>query len=111
MTHLRLSSCLLSLALLFSAPALADEAKTFQITMKNHAFDPLELVVPAGEKLKIVVKNTDTAPIEFESSQLSREKVVQPGGEVTILLNPLKAGTYRYVDDFNHDSKGFITVK
>ena len=96
---------------------VADEAtspdgrKTFEIVMKNHEFTPLELVVPANQKLKITLKNQDKSPIEFESAQLNREKIVQPDGEVTVLFNELQPGTYAYFDDFNRDSKGFITVK
>lgn len=118
MTHNRLAATLFSVVSLLPLLAQAEEkkeaekdVKTFEIVMKNHEFSPIELVVPAGENIKIIVKNQDKSPIEFESVHLKREKIIQPNGEVTLSFGPLKAGTYRYRDDFNEDAKGFITVK
>jgi len=87
------------------------KVESFEIIMKNHEFSPVELVVPADKPIKIVIKNQDSAPIEFESVHLNREKIIQPNGEATLNFGPLKAGTYRYRDDFNENAKGFITVK
>ena len=117
MTYQRPLALLFVLSLLSPLGAMAeeqaanDETQNFEIVMKNREFSPLELVVPADRKIKITVKNEDLSPIEFESVHLNREKIVQPHGEVQIFFNPLKAGTYRYNDDFNQDSKGYITVK
>ena len=38
----------------------------FTLTLKNHAFEPRELKVPAGQKFKILVVNEDASPAEFE---------------------------------------------
>jgi heme/copper-type cytochrome/quinol oxidase subunit 2 len=130
MTHFRLISAVAALTLLLPLTAQAeekavakDQAKeqfkesvatdvpTFEIVMKDHQFSPMELVVPADKDVKIIVKNKDKSPIEFESVHLNREKIIQPNAEVTLTFKPLKAGTYRYRDDFNEDAKGFITVK
>jgi plastocyanin len=97
------------LAFLFCAQNAV--AEDYLITIKDHKFSPDNLSIPANEKVKLVVKNMDATPAEFESEQLKREKVVAPNKEITILLGPLKAGEYSYVDDFNPDSKGTITVK
>ena len=126
MPHFRLTTAVAALVLLLPLSAQAEEkaaakeqskesvatdVPTFEIVMKDHRFSPLELVVPADKDVKIIVKNKDQSPIEFESVHLNREKIIQPNGEVTLTFKPLKAGTYRYRDDFNEDAKGFITVK
>lgn len=107
----RLACALIALLLPSAAFAEDETPKNFEITMKNHEFTPLELVVPSGQSLKITVKNEDPAPFEFESVQLHREKIVQPGDKIVLLFYPLQRGTYRYVNDFDRSAKGFITVK
>lgn len=94
----------------FAAEAEAD-VPTYEIIYKQSEFSPFELKVPADKNIKIVVKNEGRTPIEFESRQLNREKIVQPGHEVVFTFAPLKAGTYKYINEFNAAQKGFITVK
>ena len=50
----------------------------FEILIKDHLFYPDELVIPADTKVKLLVKNQDATPEEFESYELNREKVI-PG--------------------------------
>ncbi|MET0155603.1 MAG: cupredoxin domain-containing protein [Rickettsiales bacterium] len=87
-------------AVSFSFAALA-EKPSYQITVKDHQFSPSEVKVPAGEKFKLTVNNLDPSPEEFDSSDLGREKVVPGKTAATILLGPLKPGTYRFVGEFN----------
>ena len=100
-----LSACLL----LFSALAHADD---YQITLKNHQFAPNELIVPAGRRIKLTVKNLDPTPAEFESSDLDREKVVTGNSEISVFIGPLDPGRYAYFDDFHRNTtKGAIVAK
>jgi hypothetical protein len=102
-------------AVLFSGVSIAAteaSAKDYVIELKNHTFTPVNLIIPAGEKVKVVVKNLDKTPAEFESHDLNREKVIGAGKEATIFIGPLKAGSYAYVDEFHEDvAKGTITAK
>jgi len=81
----------------------ADDEVTqeFRLVIKDHRFEPAELQVPAGKKLKLVVENQDATPEEFESHSLKREKVVAAGGTITVLIGPLEAGTYDFFGEFN----------
>lgn len=81
-------------------PVVAEDAP-ISLTIKDHRFDPEELQVPAGVKLKLLVKNLDGTPEEFESHTLHREKVVPGGGEITVFIGPLDPGTYDFFGDFN----------
>ncbi len=102
----------LLLAATFLFPASAFAADAHVLVLKDHAFTPATLEVPANEKIKIVVKNQDSTTAEFESKQLNREKVVNGNSEVTVMVGPLKAGTYDFVDEFHEDvAKGTIVVK
>lgn len=96
------------LALTLATPALAAE---YTITLKDHKFSPQELVIPANEKATLIVKNENTAPAEFESHELKREKVIPAGAKAVIKLGPLAAGSYPYFDEFHEASKGTIVVK
>jgi plastocyanin len=78
-----------------------EEVQEFRLVIKDHRFDPAELTVPAGKKLKLVVENQDATPEEFESHSLKREKVVAAGGTITVLIGPLEAGTYDFFGEFN----------
>jgi plastocyanin len=94
-----------------AAAARADDP-TFSLTIKNHQFEPTELEVPADTKVKLVVKNADTTPEEFESHELKREKVIQGGRETSIYIGPLKPGRYEFFGDYNpKTARGFIVVK
>jgi len=84
---------------LTSGAALAETSYT--LTIKDHRFDPAELVVPAGEKFQLKVVNQDRTPEEFESKDLHREKVVPGGGQITLTIGPLKPGKYEYFGEFN----------
>ncbi len=94
-------SAALSAFLLFSA---AVHAEDFVLTLKNNQFSPKELTVPAGQKIKITVKNLDASPAEFESSDLNREKVVGGNSEITVFIGPLDAGSYGFFDDFHRNT-------
>lgn len=102
-------STALSALLLFSAAAA--RADDYVITLKDHQFSPKELSIPAGQKVKVTVKNMDSSPAEFESHDLNREKVVSANSEVVIFVGPLNAGSYNYFDEFHPDAKGTITAK
>jgi hypothetical protein len=88
----------------------ADEPSAI-LVIHNQQFDPNKLLIPAGIKAKIVVRNQDGLPAEFESYDLSREVVVPGHGEVTFYVGPLEPGTYQFFNDFNHGMQGLIEVK
>ena len=98
--------CLFSI----SGAAFAAEAPPL-LTMHNGQFEPKQLELPAGVKVKLVVRNLDAVPAEFESYDLSREVVVRGQGEVEVYVGPLEPGRYEFFNDFNHDMKGAVVVK
>jgi plastocyanin len=83
----------------------------YVITLKDNVFSPAELVIPAGQKIKLTVKNLQSKPAEFESSDLDREKVVEANDEIIVLIGPLDAGKYGYFDDFHRDTTATIIAK
>ena len=102
-----------ALALLGAAthPARADEP-TVSLSIKDHRFEPSEVQVPANTKVKLIVKNLDATPEEFESNELRREKVIQGGQQATIYVGPLQPGRYEFFGEFNpKTARGFVVVK
>jgi hypothetical protein len=94
------------------AAAVRADEPTFPLTIKNHQFEPTELEVPANTKVRLVVKNADPTPEEFESTELKREKVIQGGREATIIIGPLKPGRYEFFGEYNpKTARGFVVVK
>lgn len=98
------------LALGWAFPALADD-DGIVITISGGHFVPSEVPVPAGQKLKLIVRNQDSTMSEFESSDFHREKVVAPGGEITVYVGPLDPGSYEFFDDFHPEDRGHLVVK
>lgn len=100
-------------ALLFALPMTSFAADAdFTLTIKDHRFQPAELVVPAGKKVKLLVINQDSTPEEFESHSLNREKLIAGGRAATIYIGPLEAGSYEYYGEFNQaTAKGVIVAK
>jgi plastocyanin len=82
------------------APSASEQA-SYTLTIKNHRFQPSELSVPAGKRFKLIVRNLDPTPEEFESHSLNREKVVRGRGKITINIGPLKPGTYKFYGEFH----------
>jgi plastocyanin len=95
---------------LAAAAALADDP-SFSIVLKNNQFVPSEVQIPAGVKVKLVVRNENSTASEFESTQFHREKVVPPGQEITVFVGPLDPGSYEFFDDFHPQSRGHLVVK
>ena len=100
-----------SLSFLVLGVAWAEDA-TFTLTIRSHRFEPAELVVPAGQRIKLILVNADATPEEFESHSLKREKVIPGGATVVLYLNPLAPGTYEFVGEFHEDTaKGRLIAK
>ncbi|HEX7272051.1 MAG TPA: cupredoxin domain-containing protein [Casimicrobiaceae bacterium] len=91
------------LLLVAASPALAQDAEV-KLVIREHKFEPPEVKVPAGKKIKLVIENQDATAEEFESYELNREKVVPPKATVSVFVGPLKPGRYPFFGDFNKDS-------
>ena len=84
----------------------------YEITIKDHTFSPVELIVPAGQRIKLRVSNQDATPEEFESHDMKREKIIGGNKTATIFVGPLKPGKYHYFGEFNMDTaNGYIIAK
>ena len=101
----------LGLLLIMAASPLALAMDEFSLTIRNHQYEPTELTVPAGVKIKLLVNNADDTPEEFESFDLNREKVVAPGAQIQVIIGPLSSGRYEFFGDFHPDTaRGHIVV-
>jgi len=86
------------------------QAQDYVLTIKNHQFSPKELAVPAGQKVRVIVKNQDATPAEFESSDLNREKVVSANSEIILFIGPLDPGRYVFFDDFHRETTTGVLI-
>ncbi|WP_051332099.1 cupredoxin domain-containing protein [Methylocaldum szegediense] len=87
-------------------------AETYTLVIREHRFEPAELEVPAGQKIKLVVKNEDPTPEEFESHSLKREKIIPGKSQITLSIGPLDPGTYDFFGEFHEETaKGRIIAK
>ena len=94
------------------APAHTQDVIEVTITVKDHAFNPAQIEIPAGKAVALRVKNLDSSPMEFESKSLRVEKVLTGNGEALINIRPQKPGRYEFFDDFHAaTTKGVVVVK
>jgi Cupredoxin-like domain len=101
----------LAVVLALGTGAAAQEP-TYNLVIKDHRFQPIEVEIPAGQKVAVVVQNQDATPEEFESTELRREKVVPGGEQITVYVGPLKPGRYEFFGDFNPTTaRGHIVAK
>ena len=108
--HSAISSVFLSLSLVGGNAFAADQEVV--LVIRNHRFEPTELKVPAGQRVKLIVHNQDATPEEFESHDLNREKLVPAGTKVAIYIGPLKPGRYGFYGEYNAASaKGVVVAE
>ena len=82
------------------------------LVIKNHKFEPAEVKVPAGQRVKLTVHNQDPTPEEFESHSLNREKVIAAGAKVVIFIGPLKPGKYEFYGEYHEaTAKGVVLAE
>ncbi len=95
-----------------ASAALAADPPAFELILKDHKFMPAELTVPAGQRIKLTVKNQDAAAAEFESHDFKAEKIIPGGGQADFLIGPLKSGSYKFFDEFHEkQAHGVLVAK
>jgi len=99
----------LLISLLFPIAALAADAD-FTLTIKDHQFQPTEINVPAGKKIKLRIENQDATPEEFESNELKREKVIAGHGKATLYIGPLVAGHYPFFGEYHKNTAQGVII-
>ncbi len=73
-----------------------ERAGAIVVDMKNSAFEPAQLTIPAGKPAKFVIKNRDLTVHTFTIEELGIDVEVLPGSEKLIELSSPPAGTYVY---------------
>ncbi len=84
----------------------------YLIQIKDHKFEPDFIEIPANQNFKLIIENLDKTLEEFESNDLKKEKLVAAGKKITINIQPLKSGEYKFFGDFHQKTaQGKIIVK
>ena len=95
-----------------AAPPAARADDGYVMTFKDNKLEPVELQVPAGKEFKLLVKNADQTPEEFESEDLKLEKIIAGGSEAEFTIKALEAGRYEVFGEFHEDTaKGHIVAE
>jgi hypothetical protein len=102
-----LGAALVALAL----PSRADEMPLFKIEMRDGTINPARIEVPANVPFKLEITNSGTSPVEFESNELKREKVLAGGSTSSIVFRRLEPGEYPFFDDFHPEAKATLVAK
>jgi plastocyanin len=87
--------------MLCSAASASTIVHDIEIHIKDHHFEPSEIKVSTGEKIRLHIHNLDNSVEEFESHDLNREKIVPALGSIVVVLAPLNPGEYKFFGDFH----------
>ncbi|PIT13156.1 cupredoxin domain-containing protein [Snodgrassella alvi] len=99
-------------SIMLSYSAVADDKVTLELKMKDGDMTPLTLNAPANKIIRIKITNIGKGPVEFESPQLVKEKVLAPGASSVVVIAPKKPGTYIFFDDFHlNKPQGQLIIK
>lgn len=103
-------SYILTFFLTLGLVAQAAEEWTGTIHFNDGKIEPREITVPAGTRLVFELINDGASPAEFESRELSKEKVVAGHSRATLVIKQLDAGRYEFVDDFHPDAAPLLII-
>ena len=99
------------LVVLLVLPTLCVAADAeFRLAIRDHRFEPAELRVPAGQRIRLTIVNRDAAAEEFESYELHREKLIPANSSGTVYIGPLEAGRYPFFGDFHPQTTTGVIV-
>jgi plastocyanin len=101
MEEVRMIRMFIATAVLFGSLPVQAQVSEYTLDISNHRFQPAELKIPAGKKVRLVVRNLDATVEEFESHELNREKLIPANGKALIYVGPLAAGRYPFFGEFN----------
>ena len=82
------------------AQTTAAALRTWTIIVKDGVFEPKRLEVPAGQRIKFILRNEGPGPLEFENADLHVEKILAAGAESFVVIK-LPPGEHMFVDEFN----------
>jgi len=100
---------LLVALLLLPVLAFADDFE-YRLIIRDHQFEPVELRVPAGKKVRLVVENQDQSAEEFDSHALNREKVIPANSTAPVYIGPLSPGRYPFIGEFHSNTANGVVV-
>ncbi|MFY8274715.1 cupredoxin domain-containing protein [Pseudoalteromonas sp. SSDWG2] len=96
--------------LLFISVSAQAQLQEFELTLKDHLFYPARLQVPSDEKVRLLIRNLDSEPEEFDSFDLNREKVLFPHRINVIYIGPLAPGEYSFFGEFAPDTARGVII-
>lgn len=92
--------------------AQAADMPTLRLELKDGVLNPARIQAPAGVKFRLEIVNIGKTPVEFESTQLRKEKVLAPGAQSSVVIQPLTPGEYKFFDEFHmNTAQGVIVAK
>ncbi|TXN01913.1 cupredoxin domain-containing protein [Methylobacterium sp. WL64] len=92
-------------------PVRAEDMPVIKVEMRDGVILPATIEVPANTRFKLEISNTGQSPVEFESTELKREKALAAGSTSSIVFRTLDPGTYQVFDDFHPEAKATLVAK
>jgi hypothetical protein len=97
---------------LLQGSAVLAQTLEVEIQIREHLFYPSEVRIPSKTKVKLIIRNLDATPEEFESYELNREKVIVGNSQGIVFISPLEPGEYPFFGEFNpRTAQGKVIVE
>lgn len=81
-----------------------------EVILKDHLFYPAQIEVPAYKKIKLIIRNQDNTPEEFDSFDLNREKVIFANRAASIFIGPLQPGEYHFFGEYSPNTAQGVVI-
>ena len=95
-----------------ASPLRAEDAITYETTLKDAAFTVSEIKVPAGKPFIIKMTNANEAPAELEAKELKIEKVAAGNSTIVVRVKAMEPGKYLFVNEYQEDvAMGYVIVE
>ena len=105
-------AALLWFVLLLTPVLVQAQTLEVEIQIREHLFYPSEVRIPASTKVKLIIRNLDATPEEFESYELNREKMIVGNSQGIVFIGPLEPGEYPFFGEFNpRTAQGKVIVE
>ena len=90
-----------------------ETVKDIEVELNDDYFNPEAITISNGKMTKLILKNKGRKEHTFTVDKLGIDAEVQPGKELTITVQPKKAGTYELICryHFNEGMVGKVIVK
>jgi hypothetical protein len=108
--RLSIAVALLAGLFAFSDAARSTDAQLVEIAVQNGGFQSQEVHASADVPITLVIRNLDSAPMQFSSAMLRAFALLSPNSTRTLQVRALPHGRYTFFDESTPGAHGVLIL-